>query len=117
MSIITITAARISVIGVDCVPDEHCFVIPCEPTLSPMGSIFPFRHRRSYLVSVGTSLGDDIMLAAAPLSSRKNGGIDEYNADPTSGQGLQTKVTRTAEIMEMSTAVTPGKNWRSCLSW
>jgi sulfhydrogenase subunit beta (sulfur reductase) len=59
---------RLAVIGLDCMPDEHCF---CDAmgadTVEKGFDLFLHDLGDRYLVRVGTALGDDLVLAAGSL--------------------------------------------------
>ncbi len=59
---------RLVVIGIDCMPDEHCFCRSMHANTVENGfDLFLSDIGEAYLVHVGTSLGDDIVLATGPL--------------------------------------------------
>ncbi|HEX6558015.1 MAG TPA: 4Fe-4S dicluster domain-containing protein [Longimicrobiales bacterium] len=58
----------VAVIGIDCIPDEHCFCESMRADLVEKGFDLFFNDiGDDYLVLVGTALGDDMVLAAAGL--------------------------------------------------
>jgi sulfhydrogenase subunit beta (sulfur reductase) len=57
-----------AIIGIDCIPDEHCFCRSTGTDFTEDGfDLFFSDTGTSYLVRVGTSLGDDMVLAASSL--------------------------------------------------
>ena len=57
-----------AIIGLDCMPDENCFCRSMRADFVDKGSdLFMSDIGDSYMVMVGTSLGDDIVLATGPL--------------------------------------------------
>ncbi|MDH7499721.1 MAG: hydrogenase, partial [candidate division NC10 bacterium] len=59
---------HIGIIGIDCIPDEHCFCHSMRAdSVSDGFDLFLSDLGDSYLTLVGTSLGDDIVLATGPL--------------------------------------------------
>jgi len=98
---------HIGVIGIDCVPDEHCFCHSMRADSVPDGfDLFLSDIGDSYLVSVGTSLGDDIMLAAGPsiIQEVTEEDIGEYKRrsnERAKAFKLEVELRDFAEIMEM----------------
>ncbi|RJP77762.1 MAG: hydrogenase [Candidatus Zixiibacteriota bacterium] len=59
---------NIGIIGVDCTPDEHCFCRSMRADTVEKGfDLFFTDLGEEYMTLVGTSLGDDMVLMAAPL--------------------------------------------------
>jgi sulfhydrogenase subunit beta (sulfur reductase) len=59
---------NLAVIGIDCTPDEHCFCHSMRADFVDHGfDLFLHDIGAAYLVLVGTALGDDMVLATAPL--------------------------------------------------
>jgi sulfhydrogenase subunit beta (sulfur reductase) len=59
---------NIAVIGIDCVPDEHCFCRSMRADFVEKGfDLFLYEIGDDYLVLVGTALGDDMVLATNSL--------------------------------------------------
>jgi sulfhydrogenase subunit beta (sulfur reductase) len=97
---------NIAVIGTDCVPDEHCFCRSMRADSVPDGfDLFLSDIGDSYLVSVGTSLGDDMVLAARAFVQKVDGAdIDEYKRrsnERAKAFKLEVELRDFAEIMEM----------------
>jgi sulfhydrogenase subunit beta (sulfur reductase) len=59
---------NVAVIGIDCVPDEHCFCRSMRADFVEKGfDLFLYEIGDDYLVLVGTALGDDMVLATNSL--------------------------------------------------
>jgi sulfhydrogenase subunit beta (sulfur reductase) len=59
---------NLAVIGIDCTPDEHCFCRSMRADFVDRGfDLFLHDIGDDYLVLIGTALGDDMVLATAPL--------------------------------------------------
>jgi sulfhydrogenase subunit beta (sulfur reductase) len=59
---------NVAVIGIDCVPDEHCFCRSMRADFVDHGfDLFFYDLGDRYLTLVGTALGDDMVLATGPL--------------------------------------------------
>lgn len=73
---------NVAVIGIDCVPDEHCFCESMRADIVEKGfDLFLYDIGDDYLVLVGTALGDDMVLAAASLFLPvTRGDVEEYKA-------------------------------------
>jgi sulfhydrogenase subunit beta (sulfur reductase) len=71
---------NIAVIGIDCVPDEHCFCRSMRSDIVDRGfDLFLYDVGEHYLTFVGTARGDDMVLAAASLFEEiSRADIDEY---------------------------------------
>jgi sulfhydrogenase subunit beta (sulfur reductase) len=59
---------NVAVVGIDCVPDEHCFCRSMRADMVDTGfDLFLCDIGEHYMVVVGTALGDDMVLAAPEL--------------------------------------------------
>lgn len=59
---------NVAVIGIDCVPDKHCFCESMRADFVEQGfDLFFYDIGDHYLVQVGTALGDDMVLATETL--------------------------------------------------
>jgi hypothetical protein len=69
-----------AIIGIDCVPDQHCFCRSMRADFVDRGFDLFFRDLGDYyLTFVGTARGDDMVLATGPLFEFVTGDdIDEY---------------------------------------
>lgn len=97
---------QIGVIGVDCIPDEHCFCHSMRADSVPDGfDLFLSDIGEAYLVLVGTSLGDDMVLAAGPSFEEVTGAdTDEYkhrSNERAKAFKLEVELRDFAEIMEI----------------
>ena len=60
--------SNVAVIGIDCIPDKHCFCRSMRADFVEKGfDLFFYDIGDDYLVLVGTALGDDMVLATEPL--------------------------------------------------
>jgi len=72
--------ARTAIIGIDCVPDEHCFCRSMRSGFVDRGfDLFLYDLGDRYLTFVGSARGDDMVLAAGKLFEEESGAdVDEY---------------------------------------
>jgi len=113
---------RLAIIGIDCMPDEHCFCRSMNADWVDSGfDLFLTDIGAWYLVRVGTSLGDDIVLATGPLLREvTEEDIDAYKRRSLQKRTMfqkQVEIRDLPEIIEMEYA---SEVWqelgRRCLS-
>jgi sulfhydrogenase subunit beta (sulfur reductase) len=98
--------SQIGIIGIDCVPDEHCFCHSMRAdTVHDGFDLFLSDIGDAYLTLVGTSLGDDIVLASGGLFQEvTRGDIEEYKRrsnERDKAFKLDVELRDFAGIMEM----------------
>jgi sulfhydrogenase subunit beta (sulfur reductase) len=96
----------IAVVGVDCVPDEHCFCRSMRADFVDHGfDLFLYDIGADYLVLVGTALGDDMVLAGKEIFRAVTpADIDEYKRRSTAKEQafqLQVEIRDLPEIFEL----------------
>jgi len=71
---------NIAIVGIDCIPDEHCFCRSMRSDIIDHGfDLFLYDIGDHYLTFVGTARGDDMVLAAPTLFEEiSRVDIDEY---------------------------------------
>jgi sulfhydrogenase subunit beta (sulfur reductase) len=97
---------RLSIIGIDCTPDEHCFCRSMRADFVDHGfDLFLHDIGDAYLVQVGTARGDDMVLAAAPLFGEVGrADVEEYKRRSTEKREafkLDVEIRDLPEIFEM----------------
>jgi len=97
---------NIAIIGIDCLPDEHCFCRSMRADFVDHGfDLFLGDLGDYYLTFVGTALGDDMVLATGPLFADVSAvDIDEYkrrSSDKRQGFKLYVEIRDLPEIFEM----------------
>lgn len=97
---------NITVIGIECHPDQHCFCRSMRAGFVHHGfDLFFFDLGDFYLTMVGTARGDDMVLATGPLFQPVTGAdIDEYKRRSSiRGQEftLEVEIRDLPEIFEM----------------
>jgi sulfhydrogenase subunit beta (sulfur reductase) len=97
---------NIGIIGIDCTPDEYCFCHSMRADSVPDGfDLFLSDIGDAYVVSVGTSLGDDMVLSAGSAFQDVTGSdIDEYkhrSNERNKAFKLEVELRDFAGIMEM----------------
>ena len=72
--------SNLAVIGIDCVPDEHCFCRSMRSGFVDQGfDLFLYDVGDRYLTFVGTAKGDDMVMAVGPLFEEESrADIEEY---------------------------------------
>jgi sulfhydrogenase subunit beta (sulfur reductase) len=95
-----------AIIGIDCIPDEHCFCRSMRADFVDQGfDLFFYDGGEHYQVHVGTALGDDMVLAAAPLFQEVDrDDIDEYKRRSQNKRAqfqLDVEIRDLPEIFEM----------------
>lgn len=97
---------NVAIIGIDCVPDEHCFCRSMRADFVDHGfDLFLYDIGDYYLTFVGTARGDDMVLAAGSLFeevSRED--IDEYKRRSEAKRQafqLDVEIRDLPEIFEM----------------
>jgi sulfhydrogenase subunit beta (sulfur reductase) len=98
--------ANLTVIGIDCTPDEHCFCHSMRADFVDHGfDLFLHDIGDAYVVLVGTARGDDMVLAAAPLFQEvAREDIDEYKRRSDAKREafmLDVEIRDLPEIFEM----------------
>lgn len=97
---------NLAVIGIDCTPDEHCFCRSMRADFVDHGfDLFLHDIGDDYLVLVGTALGDDMVLATAPLFTEiTRADVAEYKRRSAAKQEafmLDVEIRDLPEIFEM----------------
>ncbi len=97
---------NIAIIGVDCASDEHCFCRSMRADFVDRGfDLFLFDIGDYYFVTVGTALGDDMVLATGSLFEKvTQADIDEYKRRSQSKRAafrLEVEIRDLPEIFEM----------------
>jgi sulfhydrogenase subunit beta (sulfur reductase) len=97
---------NVAIIGIDCVPDEHCFCRSMRADFVDHGfDLFLYDIGDHYLVFVGTARGDDMVLAAGSLFepvARED--IEEYKRSSEAKRRafrLDVEIRDLPEIFEM----------------
>ena len=95
-----------AIIGIDCTPDEHCFCRSMRADFVDRGfDLFFYDLGDYYQVLVGTALGDDMVLATAPLfGAVDHVDIDEYKRRSMNKRAkfqLDVEIRDLPEIFEM----------------
>jgi sulfhydrogenase subunit beta (sulfur reductase) len=101
--------ANLAVIGIDCTPDEHCFCPSMRADFVDHGfDLFLHDIGDDYLVHVGTALGDDMVLATAPLFGEvTRADVEEYKRRSEAKRAaftLDVEIRDLPEIFEMEYA-------------
>jgi len=97
---------RISVIGIDCIPDSHCFCRSMRADFVESGfDLFFYDIGDYFLTFVGTARGDDMALATGPLFEKvTRADIDEYKRRSSAKReafNLEVEIRDLPEIFEM----------------
>ncbi|HSJ06079.1 MAG TPA: 4Fe-4S dicluster domain-containing protein [Longimicrobiales bacterium] len=97
---------NLAVIGIDCTPDEHCFCRSMRADFVDHGfDLFLHDIGDDYLVLIGTALGDDMVLATAPLFTEiTREDVAEYKRRSAKKQEafmLDVEIRDLPEIFEM----------------
>lgn len=97
---------HVAIIGVDCIPDEHCFCRSMRADFVDRGFDLFFQDLGDrYQVLVGTALGDDMVLATGPLFEPvTQQDLDEYkrrSAAKRQAFQLHVEIRDLPEIFEM----------------
>ena len=97
---------NVAVIGIDCVPDEHCFCRSMRAEFVDRGfDLFFYDLGDYYLCFVGTALGDDMVLATESLFEPVTGSdIEEYkrrSAAKREQYRLDVEIRDLPEIFEL----------------
>jgi sulfhydrogenase subunit beta (sulfur reductase) len=97
---------NIAIIGIDCVPDRHCFCRSMRADFVDHGFDLFFHDLGDYyLTFVGTARGDDMVLATGPLFDFVTGDdIDEYkrrSAEKRRAFELDIEIRDLPEIFEL----------------
>ena len=97
---------NVAVIGIDCIPDEHCFCRSMRADFVDRGfDLFFYDIGDYYLTLVGTALGDDMVLATGPLFEPvSTEDIDEYkrrSGNKRRAFQLDIEIRDLPEIFEM----------------
>jgi len=97
---------NIAVIGIDCIPDPHCFCRSMRADFVEHGfDLFFYDLGDHYQTLVGTALGDDMVLATGPLFQEvTQADIDEYKRRSCSKRQafqLDVEIRDLPEIFEM----------------
>jgi sulfhydrogenase subunit beta (sulfur reductase) len=83
------------IVGLDCVPDEYCFCRSTGTDFVDSGfDLFLSDIDGSYLVRVGTSLGDDIVTAAGSIFCR----VEQYDREAYKARSIQRRESFQTEI-------------------
>lgn len=97
---------NIRIIGIDCTPDEHCFCRSMRADFVDHGfDLFLNDIGDYYLTFLGTSIGDDMVLATGPLFEEvTEADIDEYKLRSSSKRAafkLDLEIRDLPEIFEI----------------
>lgn len=97
---------NVAIVGVDCVPDEHCFCRGMRADFVDHGfDLFLYDIGEDYLVLVSTALGDDIVLAGQGLFREVTpADTDEYKRRSSAKREtfqLDVEIRDLPEIFEM----------------
>jgi sulfhydrogenase subunit beta (sulfur reductase) len=97
---------NIAIIGIDCVPDQHCFCRSMRADFVDHGfDLFFYDIGDHYLTMVGTALGDDMVLATGTLFEQPDeADIDEYKRHSSTKRAafqLDVEIRDLPEIFEM----------------
>lgn len=98
--------ANVAIIGIDCIPDQHCFCRSMRADFVDRGfDLFLYDIGDFYLTLVGTARGDDMVIATGPLfESITKGDIDEFkrrSAEKRRTFVLHAELRDLPEIFEM----------------
>jgi sulfhydrogenase subunit beta (sulfur reductase) len=97
---------NVAIVGIDCTPDEHCFCRSMRADFVDRGfDLFFHDLGESYLVLVGTALGDDMVLAAESLFEAVTAAdVEEYkrrSAEKQKAFRLEVELRDLPEIFEL----------------
>jgi sulfhydrogenase subunit beta (sulfur reductase) len=97
---------NVAVIGIDCLPDEHCFCRAMRADFIEKGfDLFLYEIGDDYLVLVGTALGDDMVLATRSLFEEvTREDVAEYKRRSQAirdAQQLDVEIRDLPEILEL----------------
>lgn len=97
---------NIAIIGIDCLPDEHCFCRSMRADFVDRGfDLFFYDIGDYYFTLVGTALGDDMVLATQPLfESVTAADVDEYkrrSGEKRRAFQIDVEIRDLPEIFEM----------------
>ncbi len=97
---------NVAVIGVDCIPDEHCFCRSMRADFVEKGfDLFFYDIGDYYLTMVGTSLGDDMILATSSLfETTTDADFDRYkriSSEKRKAFQLDVEIRDLSEIFEI----------------
>ncbi|HEY0672733.1 MAG TPA: 4Fe-4S dicluster domain-containing protein [Longimicrobiales bacterium] len=92
--------SNVIVIGIDCLPDEHCFCRSMRADFVEKGfDLFLYEIGEDYLVLVNTALGDDMVLATKSLFHPvTRADVEEYK---TRSQALRASQIIDVEIRDL----------------
>lgn len=98
--------ASVAVIGIDCVPDEHCYCHSMRADFVEKGfDLFLYEIGADYLVVVGTALGDDMVLATEslfqPLTPEDVAEYKRRSQEMRAAQKIHVELRDLPEILEM----------------
>jgi sulfhydrogenase subunit beta (sulfur reductase) len=96
----------IAIIGIDCIPDEHCFCRSMRADFVDRGfDLFLYDIGDYYLTMVGTAFGDDMVLATGPLFEPPTAAdLDEYKRRSSGKRAafqIEVEIRDLPEIFEM----------------
>jgi sulfhydrogenase subunit beta (sulfur reductase) len=94
---------NVAVIGIDCIPDEHCFCESMRADLVEKGfDLFLYDIGDDYLVLVGTALGDDMVLAASGLFQPvTRADVEEYKRRSQTVREAQSTVAEIGDLPQI----------------
>lgn len=97
---------NIAIIGIDCIPDKHCFCRSMRADFVDHGfDLFLYDIGDYYLTMVGTALGDDMVLATGSLFEQPSeADVDEYKRRSSSKRAafrIEVEIRDLPEIFEM----------------
>ena len=97
---------NIAIIGIDCMPDDHCFCRSMRADFADHGfDLFLYDIGDYYQAMVGTALGDDMVLATGPLfEPMTQADVDEYKLRSSGKRRafrMEVEIRDLPEIFEM----------------
>lgn len=97
---------NIAIIGIDCLPDEHCFCRSMRADFVDRGfDLFFYDIGEYYFTLVGSALGDDMVLATQPLFEAVSAAdVDEYkrrSGEKRRAFQIEVEIRDLPEIFEM----------------
>ena len=112
----------ILIIGIDCIPDEHCFCRSMRADFADRGfDLFFYDIGTYYLTFIGTSRGDDMVNAAGSLfEAVSSGDVEEYKLRSAAKRGsfkIDVDIRDLPEIFELQYKSTIWESFgEKCLS-
>lgn len=109
---------NIAIIGIDCMPDEHCFCSSMRADFVDRGfDLFLSDIGEDYFTLVGSARGDDMVLAAGPLFSPVSPvDVDQYKRRSAPSAARSVSTSRSATCPRSSKWSTKAASGRSSAS-